>query len=314
VTGDGTLNYKGQSKPNIGVPVDGKNKPSVEKPRIERPNVFAYTNAHELLTDWFTYLSFKDSKLSLRYISSISGLSPGFLSFILSGKRAFSDKAFDKLSSHLQMKNEEIAYLNVIRKLTGTYSHEVKAEAFEISQKLKAHKDECPEATETYNYLSHWLHVAIRELAQLKGFKIDPIWIKMQLNFDASTKDIRGAVDFLIENRLVVKKEDGTYGVSLKSIGCNDDVFLLAINNYHKEMLQLAYDAQVDMSGISNRALSGHTLSLSKKQYAEIVNLMSELDKKIREIEVRDDGDKELVTQVEVAVFNIAEIKKRGQK
>ena len=99
------------------------------------------------------------------------------------------------------MNASERSFLEQLVILGTSDSHEARVDALERMKRFQAYQKNNPRETETYEYLTHWYYVAIRETAAAwPGFNLDPEWIQAQLAAPVSLKEIKDAVSFLIKN------------------------------------------------------------------------------------------------------------------
>lgn len=268
-----------------------------------RPDVFRYHDYRKFLKDWCDYLKATRPGFSIRALSREAELGSGYLSMVFYGQRNLSSKVWLKISPLLGLSTQETAFLGSLRIVEETSSPVVKFETFSRLQKFRAYRESNPKEALTYRYLSHWYFVAIRELAFLPGFQLDPKWIQERLIQHVPLNEIKEAVDFLLEHGLLVKDPNGTVSIPEKNIECHGDVFRMALGNFHREMLTLAKSAIGNVE-FSKRSVTGHTLAIDQKDYEKVKGILDEALMKLSKLEASKDSN--AVYHVTLAAFPLS--------
>jgi len=167
-----------------------------KKPHVLRPSIYLFLDYKEFFRVWIEYLKESLGKYSMRQLSRDSGLALGHLSNIISGKRPLTHKALAKLLPHLHLNEKEEDYLEQLRILTDSKTAKGKNKALAKIHKFQEFKSLNPQEVESYQYLSHWYYVAIREMVLLPDFKEDPKWIQKRLRYEVSLENIKQALCF----------------------------------------------------------------------------------------------------------------------
>ncbi|HEX4925309.1 MAG TPA: DUF4423 domain-containing protein, partial [Bdellovibrionales bacterium] len=116
------------------------------------------------------------------------------------------------------------------------------------------------------NYFSKWYHVAIREMANQPGFKLDSSWIQARLNFTVPISEISKAIEFLMQNKLIRVKPDGTFTAGDERLTCDGEVYRFVLTHFYKQSFELAGQS-IDNTERQNRKMRSHTVSLSPEQF-----------------------------------------------
>jgi len=246
----------------------------------ERPDVFSYHEYRAFLRDWFDFL--KDSRpgFSMRALAREAELASGFLPMILAGTRNLSAKTWAKMAPHLGLSPSERSYLASLQMLQQTDSQAVRHAALGKLQRFRAYREQNPKETETYQYLTRWFNVAIREMAALGEFHTNPEWIQSRLRVKVGIAEIKQALDFLTKNNYLEVQPDGTARLRDKNIDCVGGVYKMALGKFHREMLSLASQS-IDNTPSEERNITGHTLAIPASRYGEIETILDEALQKI---------------------------------
>lgn len=247
--------------------------------RKKAVDLFEYHDFRDFLRDWFNQAR-ESQSLSLREIALQCGLSTGFLPMLLSGQRTLSDKSLSKLQAALKLNKEELAYLKALIRLCDGETAEERSLAFEEIRKLRSFRKKNPKELEVHQYLSSWLHVAIREMAFRHDFEPDPAWIRPRLVRKVALKDIQDSLEFLLEHEFLTRDQKGRVVPSQKHLECFSGVYRLSLGEFHKQMFALASES-IDLTPREQRNLLGHTLLIPESQ---IGNLRSILDETLNKV------------------------------
>lgn len=243
--------------------------------------------------------------LSLREIARIAGISHGYLPLVLKGKRNLNKKTTLKLNQFLNLSESELSYLVSLTALSDGRSAEVREQALKQIQRSKSFKTKHAKEFETVKYLNNWHYVAIRELAQTKGFKNDIQWIRKQLPAPIRSHEIESALNFLLENGFLLKQSDGSLVPAEKGIRCSGGVFGITLGSFHKKMLDLAKEAIAKFPR-QRRKQIGYTTAIPKSQFEKVQNILEEAQRKIKDLELEQSDNADTVYHINLSAFPLA--------
>lgn len=274
-----------------------------DRPKAERPDVFRYHDYRQYLKDWVAYRRSVEKGFSTRKLAQLAALTPGFLSLVFSGDRALSANALAKLMPVLGLGKSERSFLEAMHLLGTSDSHEVRLDALNrMGGFAKYAANHLPEA-ETYQYLTHWYHVAIRELATDPAFKADPEWIRERLRVKVPASKIQEALDFLLQHQYLTVDADGRVRPPEKNIEGVGGVYRISLAQFHRQMFRLAEES-LENARDTERNVMGHTFTISQAKVAEVREVINAAVKKVQAIaEAPDTEKKENVYHLELALF-----------
>ncbi len=268
---------------------------------IERPEIYKYSDYRLFLKDWLAFKKSSQSKFSLRSLSKKAGLASGYLPMVMGGKRELSQAALSKLIPFLGLIAAEQSFFENLLVLGISDSHEARVIAIERMQDFKKYQTHNQQDTEVYTYLSRWYYVAIREMACLTEFKLDPEWIQDQLNYSVPLKEIKDAIEFLKLHKYLEVNQAGEVIPPEKDLNCSGPVYRMALAKFHREIFDLAI-LSIDKVNSADRNIQGHTLAVSQASFEKTQKILNEAIEKIREIG-RKEKDGERIYHLEVALF-----------
>lgn len=270
------------------------------------PNVFEYEDVGSFLKDWFEYLK-KNHKMSLREITKDAEISVGYLSMVLSGKRRLTEKAFNKLISHLKLSPPEKKFLNLLHTIGETESPLLRVEALAEMAKISSFRKVNQKEYDTYKYLTKWYFVAIREMILLPDFKNDPNWIQERLRGRISLKEVSEALEFLEEKKLVLKDDSGKYYLSQVDLACKEGVYKISLAEFHRQILDMAHKSIHEVSR-DKRYILGRTVAINATEFDKAKEIFDEAMKKIEMLGSSKESDQE-VYHFELVTFPMTEKK-----
>jgi uncharacterized protein (TIGR02147 family) len=271
-----------------------------------RPDLFTYQDYRAFLRDWIEHLKAQRGRqqLSLRQLALEARVSTGYLSMVLSGKQALSAKALSKLLPHLGLDDQEQAFLELLRTIAESDNHAARMEALNRIQRFRAYSEKQPREAEAFQYLSRWYHVAIREMATLKGLKLEPGEIQRRLKSRITLKEIEEGLSFLVDHGFIKRGPGGAVSIPEKSTECFEKVHQVALRQFHREMFRIAGEA-LDDTPADERHVVGHTVAVSKETYSKIRELMETTIRSIAEL-TRSDRRADSVYHVSLAAFPLS--------
>lgn len=219
-------------------------------------------------------------KVSTRQVAIASGVSESYLSMVISGQRRLSLEQLNKIVPALELERSEASYLSWLITVADADSPDEQLAALKKIQRFRRYRNLNPLEIETYRYLQNWYHVAIRELAQLPDFRLDPKWIQRSLRYKVSLTEVKQAVAFLIEFGFLSVDQEGKFIRPEKSIACKTGVLKPALARFHGEMLQLAAASLTEVPS-EERNISAFTGALPADKMVEAQRILEEARAKI---------------------------------
>lgn len=275
----------------------------MEWERMERINIFDYSNYREYMADFYKFKKSVDACYTYKTFADEGEIkSPNYLHLVICKKRNLSIKNISKFIKALNLNKEEATYFESLVKLDQSLSFSEKADLFEkiYKQNLLYRVKELK--TEQYKVISSWYYLAIQEMVLLKDFNPSPEWISKKLKGKILVEEAQEAFDCL--KRLdIVREKDGKYILTNIVQTTTDDVANAAIKLFHKSMIEKSLESLLD-DPVSQRDFSGLTVAISKKKFdlakAKIKEFRRELNKFLS-----DDAEQEDVYQLNIQFFEL---------
>ncbi|MBX3021768.1 MAG: TIGR02147 family protein [Bdellovibrionales bacterium] len=258
-----------------------------------RPEVYTHHDYRLFLRELLQYLK-QHERVSTRQVAKASGVSESYLSMVVSGQRRLSEDRLRKLAPALGLERSEASYLEWLITVVEAASPEEQFEALKKIQRFRQYQNMNPLEIETYKYLEHWYHIAIRELAQLPGFVPDPKWIQDNLRYKVGLPEIKQALSFLFDHGFLRKDANGEFVKPEKLIQCKTGVLKPALTKFHTEMLHLAAQSISEIPS-QERNISAYTGAIPSDKVEEARAILEEARRKIIELAQTEGADSNTV-------------------
>jgi uncharacterized protein (TIGR02147 family) len=248
------------------------------------PSIYHFINYREYLQRWFVHKKQTNTRYSHRLFSRLmQQSSPSFLRDIIDGRRNITLGNLLLFEKALNIDKESFHYFTDLVTLDQSKDDEERRRAYErIAASQRKHSARVLEG-ESYQYILRWECPAIRELAMRSDFKADPNWIAQTLQPNISVKAAEEALEILFSLKMLVEDTNGNITLSSGTLATPVEVFDLAAEQYHKEMLRLASES-IDRFPSEDRHLMGVTVSIPnslipqiKKEFSDFAFRMLDL-------------------------------------
>jgi uncharacterized protein (TIGR02147 family) len=145
-----------------------------------------------------------------------------------------------------------------------------------------------------YDFYTKWYHNTIRELVAIVDFKDDFKKLARMVKPSISPKQARQSVALLLQLGLIEKKQ-GRYVQSNRAITTGDEVYSLAVQNFHVQNLVMAADA-VSICPVEERDVSSLVVGLSPKGFKTVKEEIRQFRKRLVDIVDLDEAAERVYT------------------
>jgi len=264
------------------------------------PDILDYTDYRKFLADHYRARKAVDPSFSLRVLARDAGFpSHGLLKYLMDGQRNLTQKTLVKLLPALGFNREQARYfenLVFFNQAKGLGEQQVYYDRLREASAATFRKLEAAQL----GIFRAWHYTAIREMLALKGFRGDADWIAERLKPRVETREVRAALETLIEAGLILSTPQG-YRAAEPDITTGDEVRSFAVKNYHAEMMRLATLA-LDETDAGERDISSSTFALRESDWPRLKKRVQAMRKEFREF-AAPPGEGDRVMQVNLQVF-----------
>lgn len=209
----------------------------------------------------------RNPHFSLRSYSKWLGLSPAFLSQVLSGRRNVSPttgkQVLDRLGVSPAEKSYFLGHLSQIQIDETPLPHE------NVDQ-------------ETFEVISDWVSIAICAMAKMRGAQADPRWIAQKL--EIPVEQARESYQRLLRLGMI-EENGGTFRHVKPPMVIPSTEGSAAIRRFHKQNLERAYE-KIDTVPANDRRYHGLTVALSRHK---LDMLQEQIDKFLDSLEAYEE-------------------------
>jgi uncharacterized protein (TIGR02147 family) len=209
------------------------------------PSIYDYLDYRGFLKDRFLEIKKKNPLFSYQSFSRLAGArSTSFLKLVMDGKRNVSDEGIGMISRGFRLSEPERKFFESLVRFNQARVHDEKDRYFRELAKNKRLLAVRPMTAAQYRLLSHWYYVAILELVRVPSAgRKDAGWLQRRLRPAVDIKDVKAAVDELIDLELLAR--DSRLGLVRREtvLATEDAVRSLSSVNFHMQMSSLAAKA-----------------------------------------------------------------------
>lgn len=233
---------------------------------------------HEILNTALLRKQERTGGYSQRVLAREMGVSPTFLSKVLTGKKVIPTSRLKKLSQFLDMDiNLERHLMQAVlyHSLPTEDLRQIAMEGYKPS-KMMNYK---PQARKKFGILKNWYNLAILDLLTC-DIELTPKIISKKLNI--SLPDVEHTLKSLETEGLAVEK-DGIWEKTEKQISFPTTKTQVEVREFHKQMIKKAYEelSKSRPQDFEDRLITGATIAVSPKNLAKakqiIFNALSEV-------------------------------------
>ncbi len=247
----------------------------------ERPVITQYTDYRAYLRAMIAHLKVARRGFSYRSFAMKAGFaSPSFLKLVAEGQRNLSNDSIERVAQGLGLDRRELEAFEALVELGQAESDTRKNRAYAKIAKIAQRDPVRRLETDQLEAYSSWFVFVLRELAGLPDFREDAEWLAQRLRFKVRPEEIRRGLEVLERLGLLVRDDTGRLQPAEKNLSSGPEVRTLAVRNFHRQMLERATQS-LDLVPMTQRNITGVTVSLNRRQYARVVELIQALRQEI---------------------------------
>jgi uncharacterized protein (TIGR02147 family) len=221
------------------------------------------------------------------------------LTKILNGDRDPGESITEKFAQYFDFDSNEKNYFNDLIRLS-----KIKDDPRLKMILMQKMGREYPDAhlhvltDKSFEIISNWFCMTIREMVRLYDFQEDPEWIQERLMFEVSVDEIRQAIKDLLHQGLIKRNDEGKLISSQGLLHTTNDVASKSIKRFHKQMLDHA-KTSLHTVDVELREFSSETLTINKSNISQAKELIRDFKAKFARLLEEQQGDETYQLQVQ---------------
>ncbi len=218
--------------------------------------------AIQMLDDIYQLRRKQNSAYSIRAFARDLGISPAYISLLLSGKRQLTPRKALEIGRRLGFRG-----LSARKFVKSTLPPNLRSAGSALVGDTKIDDYETL-GLDQFRFLTEIHHVAILDLATCSDFNSDPLWIADRLNL--RIEQVGEALSRLQRLGLLCFK-DGKPSKTKRRIMVTDEKSQEAIRDFHRKLMYRAIDElqNSNFSDFSRRSISGMTMAINPKRLGQ---------------------------------------------
>jgi uncharacterized protein (TIGR02147 family) len=268
-----------------------------------RPEIGRFADYRDYLRHMTAYLRQTRPGFSFRSFARRAGFaSPNYLKLVTDGQRNLAPESVDRFARGLGLDKREHDVFRMLVLMANARSDEERNAIYARLRSCVLGDEVARLRDDQFAVYDMWWALVVREMVALPDFVLDAAWVARRLRPRVRVAQAQKAIDLLLRLGMVIV-EDGRPRLAEATISTGPEVTSLGVRNYHRAHLDLAARSldEVEKSG---RNVTSLTLRLSKAQYAEAVEEIAQLRRRLLEIaDGEGDGSVDDPGEVHSAVF-----------
>jgi uncharacterized protein (TIGR02147 family) len=267
--------------------------------------VYDFLNFRDFLKAAFQEHKKQHRYFSHRYFLKEAGVrNSGYLKLVIDNKRSLTPSMVPGFAKALRLSEHERAYFTHLVGFNQAESAEDKEYHYRALKLLGSQVKRKIIGSDYFDLFEHWYIPVIRELVCLHDFKDDCKRIGKTIRPAVTPARVKKALAFLVEKKMIVRREGGGYAQTDPAIDTSDQITSLAVRNFNRQMISLAREA-LDRFNREERYVRGVTIGISKKTYSAIVQEIQVLNAKVVQM-VGADQESDRVYQLNFQLFPLS--------
>jgi len=269
---------------------------------MKNVSIYNYENPRQFLLDFQS-----EAKLSVRALAKQMGMrSHTLLVMLLKGKRAIRMKHAAIIAKGTGLSSQEKLYLQALIQYANADDHEAKQLNAMWLAELHPHKEFKVKEIDDFIVISHWVHMAILAMSELKNSPLTPTKIAKRLGGKVTAHEVRAAVERLKTGGLLVEDSTGKLSATYQKVTTSDDVKNAGAKAYHKQVSELAAKAVEDLP-LAEREFQAFAMSVSKDKIPMAKEMIRKFRAQFAKAIGADETGGDEVFQMNIQFFQLTE-------
>jgi uncharacterized protein (TIGR02147 family) len=228
-----------------------------------------------------------------------------YVAKVLAGQRHLPTKKIAAAVKLCSLAGRHAEYFEVLVLFCRARTEKETRTYFEKMIRLRATESQILSASQAKFY-SNWYFTAIRAVLGFRDWIDEYEEIGNQLDPRLSATEVREAIEFLVENQLVVRSESGVLATTTRHIRSGATGHRETVRAFQKQMLDLA-KRSIDTHPPKLRDVSTLTMAIRRDSLADIHKILEDCRQAIRQ-RIDLDKDPDCIYQLNFQAFPLTRI------
>jgi len=268
-------------------------------------SIFEFLDYRKFLEEFYLEKKKRNPHYSHRFLLGRAGIkNPGFFSLLIKGKRKLSERALQQLTQGLGLKGREAQYFHSLVRFNQAKTAAEKQTHYENLKSVGKFVNQRIIGQDAFEYFQFWYIPIIRELVCFFPFPDDYARLAKAIVPAISSKESKQAVAFLLKIGMLKRTASGRFVQKVKALIRGDEVSILAVANFNKEMIKLA-GASLERSFPDERYIRGLTVGITQETFEKIKKELIAVNDRIIGL-VDEDKNSDRVYQLNIQCFPVS--------
>ena len=231
------------------------------------------------------------------------------LTMVLNGQRRPGPNMTQKFVGFFKLKGKEREYFYDLVRLEKV-KDDPRLSVLLMEQMSKVHPNQEFKVLDhkTFSAISHWHYYAIREMTRLADFQENPNWIVRHLHFKITPREVKVAIQTLLELGLLKRDGEEKFKVSYGRLDTQNHVASEGIKRFHEQMISHGKES-VRLIPVEEREITASTFTMRSANIPKAKEMIRKFKQKFCRLLEEEGGDQ--TYQINIQFFPLT---KKGRE
>lgn len=259
---------------------------------MQAESIFKYTDYRSFLHSYAHDAKRKNPRWSYgQWAMQLELKGTASLTMVINGQRRPGPLMTQRLSDFFRLKGKEREYFQDLIRLEKV-KDDPRLSVLLMEQMSKIHPNQEFRVLDhkTFSAISHWHYYAIREMTRLLDFQENPNWIAKHLYFKITPREVKVAIETLLELGLLKRGSGGELEVSYGRLDTQNDVADEGIKRFHEQMISHGKEA-VRFIPVEEREITASTFTMKVSNVQKAKEMIRKFKQKFCRILEEENGE-----------------------
>lgn len=274
---------------------------------VVSPRLYSYANYREYLRDFYDrQKAGKTGFTYARFSQSVGIRSPNYFKLVMEGEKNLTATNAIRFAKGLGLEGAQADYFEALvnfNQAGNPLEREFFQERMRRLRQRAPTEDEDEKTVEEFEFesMSHWLHLTLTVMTNLRGFREDTAWLRGRLRNLAGESEIRKALDALERSGVLKRDAQGRLRQSHRQLRTRADLRRLAVRRFYASLFGRAAQA-LEIGTPEERELNAYVVGFDPKQLPEVRKRVREFMAGLNELALASVAPREVYSFMFAAV------------